>query len=52
MANGRRRMTLDFILPRGSYATILIKRITAAGQIVEEAEPNPSADDEAPLHEP
>ena len=36
MAQGRRRMTLDFTLPRGSYATILIKRITVAGRAVED----------------
>jgi tRNA pseudouridine13 synthase len=39
LAQGRRRMTLDFILPRGAYATILIKRITVAGRPVEEEEP-------------
>ncbi|QDT52824.1 tRNA pseudouridine synthase D [Caulifigura coniformis] len=53
MANGRRRMTLDFTLPRGSYATILIKRITVAGRPVEDEEPNPSADDaDASMAEP
>jgi tRNA pseudouridine13 synthase len=27
---GKRRLELEFILPRGSYATVLVKRITAA----------------------
>jgi tRNA pseudouridine13 synthase len=39
LAQGRRRLTLDFTLPRGSYATILIKRITAAGRDVEDEAP-------------
>lgn len=29
---GRRRMTLNFDLPRGSYATMLVKRVTDAGR--------------------
>ena len=28
---GRRKLTLRFDLPRGSYATMLVKRITATG---------------------
>ena len=48
MAHGRRRMTLDFILPRGSYATILIKRITVAGRLIEDEEPVATPDDEQP----
>ena len=27
---GRQRLTLEFILPRGAYATILVKRLTIA----------------------
>jgi tRNA pseudouridine13 synthase len=47
LAHGRRRMTLDFILPRGSYATILIKRITVAGRPVEDegTDADPEASD-------
>lgn len=30
MYAGRQRVTLQFVLPRGSYATILVKRLTAA----------------------
>jgi len=28
---GRRKVTLKFDLPRGSYATMLVKRVTAIG---------------------
>jgi len=51
MAHGRRRMTLDFILPRGSYATILIKRITVAGRPIEDEEPVATTDDDQTSHE-
>jgi tRNA pseudouridine13 synthase len=47
MAQGRRRMTLDFILPRGSYATILIKRITVAGRPIEDEEPVATDEEES-----
>ncbi len=36
LAQGRRRLTLEFTLPRGSYATILVKRITVAGRPIED----------------
>jgi tRNA pseudouridine13 synthase len=39
---GRRRMTLRFGLPRGSYATMLIKRLTLEARV--EAEPEPEED--------
>jgi tRNA pseudouridine13 synthase len=28
---GRQRLVLDFDLPRGSYATLIVKRITVPG---------------------
>ena len=31
---GRRKLTLRFDLPRGSYATMLVKRVTAIGRFV------------------
>jgi tRNA pseudouridine13 synthase len=46
MAHGRRRMNLDFILPRGSYATILIKRITSLGQSIEDDDPGQTTDEQ------
>ncbi len=52
LAQGRRRMTLDFILPRGSYATILIKRITLAGRPVDDELPNATMEEgETAIHE-
>ena len=40
---GRRKLTLSFELPRGSYATILIKRVSAAA-LAETEEPLAEAD--------
>ncbi|MEX2174156.1 MAG: tRNA pseudouridine(13) synthase TruD [Pirellulaceae bacterium] len=39
--SGRQKLTLRFTLPRGSYATILVKRVT--GLLVEEDEPSAEA---------
>jgi tRNA pseudouridine13 synthase len=38
LAHGRKRMNLSFVLPRGSYATMLVKRLT---QEPDETEPAP-----------
>ena len=35
---GRQKLTLKFVLPRGSYATILVKRITGLALPEEESE--------------
>jgi tRNA pseudouridine13 synthase len=32
LAEGRRKVTLSFDLPRGAYATIVVKRITGRGE--------------------
>lgn len=45
LAPGRRRLDLQFTMPRGSYATILVKRITQATGEALEAEGDAELDD-------
>lgn len=44
MHTGRHRLTLQFTLPRGSYATILVKRVTSGVAELDESEPQSDPD--------
>jgi tRNA pseudouridine13 synthase len=45
LAQGRKRLNLQFTLPRGAYATILVKRITAGKASEEATRENESPDE-------